>query len=322
MLKKLIFIFLLLIASQTFSAQQTKPKVNKGIVNGSAVNLPKPSYPAAAKAVKASGEVKVQVIIDEAGTVVSAKAISGHPLLTQVSEQAALQSKFKPTTLEGKPVQVSGVILYNFVPDASENADSVGEEFLGVGMFFAMLERADDNMLRQMGIENDITEMLSTLAETIPSQMSGEKPLLDKLAASKGAERQKTAGELSKSLEKYLKGSELEGYRTGFLFGNVLAETASSALVLLTDPNAKIETTKLKSELILFREKLTATKSFFNPETAADLQEIADYADAQDLGNSDSLRRLFLSITKMLDKISTDETEEEPNTPAMNKEAE
>lgn len=88
--------------------------VSGGVVNGQATSLPKPVYPQTAKTVNASGEVSVQVMIDENGKVISAKAVSGHPLLRTVSEQAARSAKFKPTTLSNQPVKVTGVIIYNF----------------------------------------------------------------------------------------------------------------------------------------------------------------------------------------------------------------
>ncbi|MCU0240042.1 MAG: energy transducer TonB [Pyrinomonadaceae bacterium] len=90
--------------------------VSGGVVNGKALDLVKPEYPPAAKAVKASGAVNVQVTIDEEGNVISASAISGHPLLRATSVSAALQSKFSPTTLQGQRVKVTGVIVYNFTP--------------------------------------------------------------------------------------------------------------------------------------------------------------------------------------------------------------
>ena len=93
----------------------SKP-ISKGVVNGSALSLPKPPYPAAARAVRASGAVNVQVLIDENGSVVSANAVSGHPLLRQAAEQAARGARFKPTLLSGQAVKVNGVIVYNFVP--------------------------------------------------------------------------------------------------------------------------------------------------------------------------------------------------------------
>ena len=73
-----------------------------------------PKYPAAARAVHASGPVNVQVYIDELGRVTSAKALDGHPLLRQAAENAALASKFPTTTMQGIPVKVKGVIVYNF----------------------------------------------------------------------------------------------------------------------------------------------------------------------------------------------------------------
>ena len=57
----------------------------------------------------------VQVLIDELGNVFAACAISGHPALTRVCEEAARSAKFTPTKLSGKPVQVIGLITYNFV---------------------------------------------------------------------------------------------------------------------------------------------------------------------------------------------------------------
>ena len=89
-------------------------KVSLGVLNGKATRLVQPPYPAAAKAVRASGQVQVQISIDTAGNVVSANAISGHPLLKQAAESAARQSKFSPTMLSGQAVSVSGIILYNF----------------------------------------------------------------------------------------------------------------------------------------------------------------------------------------------------------------
>ena len=88
--------------------------VSKGVINGSATNLVKPPYPAAAKAVRASGAVNVQVTIDESGNVISASAASGHPLLRAAAVSAARSSKFSPTVLSGQPVKVTGVIVYNF----------------------------------------------------------------------------------------------------------------------------------------------------------------------------------------------------------------
>ena len=89
--------------------------ISGGVLNGKAISLPKPQYPPIARAARASGTVVVQVLIDENGNVVSAKAVSGHPLLQAVATQAARQARFSPTKLSGQPVKVTGVIQYNFV---------------------------------------------------------------------------------------------------------------------------------------------------------------------------------------------------------------
>ena len=100
--------------------RNTAPKiVSGGVVNGSAVNLPKPVYPSAARAVCAAGAVTVQIVTDENGSVISANAVSGHPLLRQAAVTAARQAKFKPSLISGNPVKTTGVIVYNFALPAN-----------------------------------------------------------------------------------------------------------------------------------------------------------------------------------------------------------
>jgi TonB family protein len=99
------------------SGSRTVPRqISGGVLNGKANSLPKPVYPPAARAVRASGAVDVEVLIDEAGNVISATAVSGHPLLRAAAVNAARGAKFSPTQLSGVPVKVSGIIVYNFVP--------------------------------------------------------------------------------------------------------------------------------------------------------------------------------------------------------------
>ena len=95
----------------------TPPKapISGGVLNGKAVRLVQPPYPAIARSAHASGQVKIQIVIDENGNVISATPVSGHPLLQGAATAAARASKFTPTKLSGMPVKVSGVIIYNFV---------------------------------------------------------------------------------------------------------------------------------------------------------------------------------------------------------------
>jgi protein TonB len=89
--------------------------ISGGVLNGKAVHLVQPPYPPIARSAHASGQVVVQVLIDENGSVVAAHATSGHPLLQAAAVNAARASRFTPTKLSGQPVKVNGVIIYNFV---------------------------------------------------------------------------------------------------------------------------------------------------------------------------------------------------------------
>ncbi|HEV7905745.1 MAG TPA: energy transducer TonB [Pyrinomonadaceae bacterium] len=89
--------------------------VNGGVLNVQAISKPQPAYPAIAATARAEGTVNVQIMIDEDGEVISAKAVSGHPLLQQAAVAAAYRARFLPTLLYGQPVKVSGTISYDFV---------------------------------------------------------------------------------------------------------------------------------------------------------------------------------------------------------------
>ena len=96
--------------------EKSKPKVlPKNVINGDALFLPKPPYPPIAKRLGIEGTVNVQVLVDETGKVISAKAVSGNPALTRAAQQAALNARFSPTKIGEQAVKVSGVIVYNFV---------------------------------------------------------------------------------------------------------------------------------------------------------------------------------------------------------------
>jgi protein TonB len=97
-------------------AQHTGPvRLTSEVLTGKAINKPAPPYPLVAQQVGMQGSVAVQVLINEQGHVVNAKAASGPPLLLAAAVQAAYKATFTPTLLSGQPVKVTGVITYNFV---------------------------------------------------------------------------------------------------------------------------------------------------------------------------------------------------------------
>src|SRR5690349_14987973 len=84
-------------------------------LDASAVQKIEPMYPALAKAAKVTGTVLVLVTLDEQGSVVSAEAVSGHPLLKDAAVTAARGWKFKPSG-----TRVAGTITFNFELDRSQ----------------------------------------------------------------------------------------------------------------------------------------------------------------------------------------------------------
>jgi Ca-activated chloride channel family protein len=101
--------------SPTKEEARAKAPAAGGVLNAKAVNLPKPAYPTAARSAGAVGTVVVEVLIDEQGKVIEARAISGHPLLQAAAVNAARLAKFSPAVLSGAPTKVTGTIRYSFV---------------------------------------------------------------------------------------------------------------------------------------------------------------------------------------------------------------
>lgn len=96
------------------AVKKPAPPRSIGVVNSIAIRLPKPPYPAAARQMRAEGDVQVQVTIDEQGNVISARSLDGHRLLRTAAENAARRAKFTPTLLSKVPIKVTGIIIYKF----------------------------------------------------------------------------------------------------------------------------------------------------------------------------------------------------------------
>lgn len=80
-----------------------------------------PPYPAAARAVRASGLVLLFVVVDEKGSVIKTQAIDGHPLLRQASENAVKQWKYQIQKEENKPIKFGGKVIIDFDEIAKNN---------------------------------------------------------------------------------------------------------------------------------------------------------------------------------------------------------
>jgi len=93
----------------------TTQHVPSTILASKAISLPQPVYPIMAKQTGTHGPVNIQILVDEQGKVISAQIVAGNPMLTSAAKEAAMRARFTPTILNGQPVKIQGVIIYNFV---------------------------------------------------------------------------------------------------------------------------------------------------------------------------------------------------------------
>lgn len=83
-------------------------------LGGKAIKLPAPGYPDRAKAERATGKVQVEVLVDETGKVISARALSGPASLRDASVNASYGARFQPAIVDGRAFKTWGVITYTF----------------------------------------------------------------------------------------------------------------------------------------------------------------------------------------------------------------
>ncbi len=74
------------------------------------INRVQPVYPPLARQTRIAGTVRLHAIISKQGTVESLEVLSGHPLLVRAAMDAVQQWKYKPTLLNGEPVEVDTTI--------------------------------------------------------------------------------------------------------------------------------------------------------------------------------------------------------------------
>ncbi len=87
--------------------------VDLGNLNSKAIELPDPIL--AEGAPKYGGKVRVRVIVDETGKVIAAEIEDGRIELRRSAIEAARKARFKPTLIDGQPVQITGILSYLYV---------------------------------------------------------------------------------------------------------------------------------------------------------------------------------------------------------------
>jgi TonB family protein len=99
------------------STGQTRVKLGESVQAAMIINHVAPEYPPIARQARVQGTVVLHAIIGSDGTVGQLLVLSGHPLLIQAALVAVRQWTYKPTLLDGKPVEVDTTISVPFVLD-------------------------------------------------------------------------------------------------------------------------------------------------------------------------------------------------------------
>lgn len=282
-----VFLLMVLFSLSVVAQQVQPPKiVNGGVINGKAKELPKPEYPEAARAVKASGTVNVNVTIDENGNVISASAVSGHPLLRVAALNAAKQAKFTPTKLSGQPVKVTGVIVYNFVADE-------------IKLHLAALAR-NLTLIQRLPWSDEVKTQVERLAAVIPKEFPAEQQELITVAKTNGFNRVNSINKILDSFEEKMPENDAWQMK----LGRVLAEIEFDVHNQIADSSVQLDEEKLRKNLETLNSLTYSQPSEISTEITTALRKITDYANQPSLKNSDSLIGLMQAYTDFLKIVS------------------
>ncbi|MDQ3800803.1 MAG: energy transducer TonB [Acidobacteriota bacterium] len=303
-MKNLFLAFILLFGAMNIFAQTENPPrvkhITMGVINGKATSLPKPEYPAAAKAIRASGTVNVEVTLDESGSVISAKAVSGHPLLQAAATAAARQAKFRPVMLNEQPVKVSGVIVYNFVapplPSEKQNAPGDLVFFTGVSMFLTALKDVEPG-------EEENT-ILREMADSLPRDFAGEKAQLNRLITARRGEHVRIIDELIATFGRRLTGTQLWLFDFGKYWGEALRQAHK-----LSGNNPDGDKVKFIDNINKMTALLNSAPKDIPANVLEKIRKIVLVDDENDMASPEFINDFMRASFEFMDFIAPDEKE-------------
>ncbi|HEX4643042.1 MAG TPA: TonB family protein [Candidatus Acidoferrales bacterium] len=89
-------------------------KVSEGVLEAQLISRIEPQYPFIAMETKTEGTVRLHAIISRDGRITFLDVLSGHPLLVKAALDAVRQWRYRPTMLNGEPVEVETSITVIF----------------------------------------------------------------------------------------------------------------------------------------------------------------------------------------------------------------
>ena len=101
-------------AASLAAAEEGLRHVSQSEAMAMVVTRIEPEFPAMARQLKITGEVEVDVVIADNGTVESVKPVSGNPVLTRSATDAVKRWKFKPFQHDGAAAKVETTLKISF----------------------------------------------------------------------------------------------------------------------------------------------------------------------------------------------------------------
>ena len=293
MKKQILLSFsILLLAFSAISAQEMPKTIAGGVVNGKAIRLPKPIYPPEVAASGIGGSVKIQVLIDEEGNVISAEAVSGNSILRPFAEQAARQAKFAPTKLAGQPVKVSGVIVYVFNVPGETAAEKTAMMGLGAVLSIAkVLPKKDWDPLPQEDIE-DMPELREIL-----------KPLTTISKQTEIKDRIEILNRVSKELDGTLKGNDAWQFRFGKLFGDMMSDFIKYA----DNPDEDVDFPTVRTRLLKMNDMLLSAPKDFPPVLLTKFKEMSEIGKSEDFVSEENFLKLGNLVEEVFEIVAPDD---------------
>ncbi len=286
--------------------KSTEPIIG-GVVNGKAIFLPKPPYPEESRKSKVSGTVGVRVLIDENGNVLSAKAETGIDdlLLKTACEKVAIQAKFSPTTLGGKPVKVSGIINYSFVLNEEPKKRNEEIKFVGLGFFLSTIYNSAGDSIRfndlfdfkdfkaefadEFGnFSDDIVKEVGTLSNLPELDEKQKLEAIDKVIYSI----------LDKSSE-----SDLWQFKLGKDFGDLLGIFTKAVDNKGFNPD-KLDENAVKATVANINNLLKSAPPEFPAKILKKFNELTESADKLNLADTKSMESFSEKLTALIEAIS------------------
>lgn len=106
-------------AASGYGASGGSRYVPANVMEGRLLAAPRPEYPANARLNRIEGQVAMQATISRSGSVMGLHVVKGPPALRRAALDAVRQWRYRPYTVDGRPVDVSTMVYVDFALRAS-----------------------------------------------------------------------------------------------------------------------------------------------------------------------------------------------------------